>query len=110
MTMAEQKMGTHYVRELCQTFRDIGGEGHAEGVKDQLSDIAGRLEPLAKKLYFKTQKGTSDAKGFVEEMEGLKGKLAECKDAAEAQSLCEPFFGKIEKVIHHVKTMKVRMT
>jgi hypothetical protein len=106
MTMAEQKMGTHYVRELCETFRDLD----AEGVKDQLSDIAGRLEPLATKLYFKTQKGTSDAKGFVEEMDGLKNKLAECKDAAAAQSLCEPFFNKIEKVIHHVKTMKVRMT
>jgi len=42
--MAEQKMGTHYVRELCQTFREIAEQPDGAGVKEKLLDIAGRLE------------------------------------------------------------------
>ena len=41
--------------------------------------------------------------------EEMKAKLAVC-DEAGAESMCIPFYDKLEKIIKHVKTMKVRMT
>ena len=68
--MSDQKMGTHYVREICAIFKDVAADTDFSEVKDKLSALAGDLEPLAKKLYFKTQKGTEDMqegiKAFLE--------------------------------------------
>lgn|GEM_PF-1040744 len=108
--MSEQKMGTQYVRELCGIFRNFAGETPYPAIKDKLLALADELEPMAGKLYFKTQKGTEDMEEMVQEMEELKGKLNVCEEAGAAQSLCIPFYEKLEKIIKHVKTMKVRMT
>ena len=43
-------------------------------------------------------------------MEELEGKMAGCQEAGAAQSMCIPFYDKLEKVIKAAKTMKVRMT
>ncbi len=42
--------------------------------------------------------------------EALDEKLAACKTAEEAGDVCQPFHDKLEQIIKHVKTMKVRMT
>lgn len=108
--MSEQKMGTHYVREICQTFRETAEKTQFPAVKEKFLALANELEPLATKLYFKTQKGTEDMIEIVPEMEDLKSKLAACQEAGAAQTLCTPFYDKLEKLAIHVKTMKVRMT
>lgn len=107
--MSEQKMGTHYVRDICQIFRDIAGETQFD-VKEKFVSLADELEPIATKLYFKTQKGTEDMKEMAGEMEDFRGKLAGCQDAEAAKTLCDPLFENLQKIIKHVKTMKVRMT
>ncbi len=108
--MSQQKMGTHYVRDICQTFREVAEKTEFTAVKEKLIDLADTLEPIAKKAYFKTQKGTEDMQGMVAEMDELEGKLAVCQEAEAAQSLCIPFYDKLEKVIKAAKSMKVRMT
>lgn len=108
--MSEQKSGTQMVREMSQTFREIAETASYEPIQQKLKSLADELEPLAGKLYFKTQKGTDDVKELVEEMQDIQSKLAGCADAAAAENLCNPFFEKIEKIMKHVKTMKVRMT
>ncbi len=108
--MTEQKMGTHYVREICQTFRDVAEKVDFAKVKEQMVSIAADLEPLAKKLYFKTQKGTEDMEELAKEAESLGDKIATCKTEADAQDVFRPFHEKLGKIIKHVKTMKVRMT
>ncbi len=108
--MSQHKMGTHYVREVVAMFREAAAECPFPAVKDKLASLADELEPLAPKLYFKTQKGTTDMEEITAEMGDLKEKLAKCADEAEAMVLCEPFFTRLEKMAHHVKTMKVRMT
>jgi len=40
----------------------------------------------------------------------LQAKLAACQEAGAAQSFCIPFYDRLEKIIKHVQTMKVRMT
>jgi len=106
----EQKMGTHYVREVCQIFRDIAGTTNFPPIKEKLITLCEELEPLAPKLFFKTQKGTEDMQELAREIEDLKDKLFVCEQVEAAQSMCNPFFVRIGKIIEHVKTMRVRMT
>jgi hypothetical protein len=108
--MSDQKVGTNYAREICQTFRDVAEKTELPALKDNLLALAGDLEPIVKKLYFKTQKGTEDMQKLAADMVILKDKLLACKDASEAEIMCTPVCDTLEKVIKHVKTMKVRMT
>ena len=108
--MSEDKTGTQMVREMSQTFREMAETTSFETIQSKLSALADKLEPLAGKLYFKTQKGTEDMIELVDEMAAIKDKLPGSADAGAAESLCGPFFEKIEKIIKHVQTMKVRMT
>lgn len=108
--MSQQKMGTHYVREICADFRDIADKTSLDGLKERLASLAGELEPLATKLFFKTQKGNEDMEKVAGEVASMKDKLAACQDQAEADALIGPLAEMLEKTIKHVKTMKVRMT
>lgn len=108
--MNEQKMGTHYVREICENFREIAGKTSVDALKDKLTKLADEMEPLATKLFFKTQKGNEDMEKAAGEVEGMKDKLAAAKDPAEAEAIIGPLADTLEKTIKHVKTMKVRMT
>jgi hypothetical protein len=47
---------------------------------------------------------------LAREIEDLKDKLFVCEQVEAAQSMCNPFFVRIGKIIEHVKTMRVRMT
>ncbi|MDF1554559.1 MAG: hypothetical protein P1P84_15920 [Deferrisomatales bacterium] len=104
-----QKMGTHYVREICQLFRETAADCGYPSLKEKLETLADDLEPLATKLYFKTQKGNEEMEALAGELSDLKAKMAVC-DEAGAQSFCTPYFAQLEKTMKHVKTMKVRMT
>ncbi len=108
--MSDQKMGTHYVREVCEIFRNVAAKSPFPDVQERLNKIADELEPIATKLYFKTQKGTEDMKELAEQAQDLDAKLSACKESGEADAVCNPFFVELEKIIKHVKTMKVRMT
>lgn len=108
--MSEQKMGTHYVREMCQSFREISEKTSVDALKEKLTGLADELEPLATKLYFKTQKGNEEMQKAAEDLEGFKEKLAASQDPAEAESIIGPLADMLAKTIKHVKTMKVRMT
>lgn len=108
--MSEQKMGTHYVREMCENFRGIAGKTSVDALKDKLTGLADQLEPLATKLFFKTQKGNEEMEKAAKEVDGMKDKLAAAQDQAEAEAMIGPLVDKLEKTIKHVKTMKVRMT
>jgi hypothetical protein len=77
---------------MCETFREVAKKTPFEAVKAKLISLADTMEPMATKLYFKTQKGTEDM------------------EAGTAESFCIPFYDKLEKIIKHVQTMKVRMT
>jgi hypothetical protein len=103
-------MGTHYVREISQMFKDIAEKTQFPDLKEKLTSLANEMEPLATKLYFKTQKGTEDTERIAAEVAEVQGKLAECEQAADAEAVCNPYFEELEKIIKHVKTMKVRMT
>ena len=108
--MSEQKMGTHYVREICENFRDIAGKTSVDALKDKLTGLADQLEPLATKLFFKTQKGNEEMEKAAQEVDGMKDKLAAAPDQAAAEAMIGPLADVLEKTIKHVKTMKVRMT
>ena len=108
--MSEQKMGTHYVREICQNFRGIAEKTSVDTLKDKLTGLADQLEPLATKLFFKTQKGNEEMEKAAKEVDGMKDKLAAAQDQAEAEAMIGPLADMLEKTIKHVKTMKVRMT
>lgn len=108
--MSEQKMGTNYARELIEKFRSIAERTQYSEVKEKLIKVCNDLEPLVTKLYFKTQKGTEDMKALSGKAQDLDAKLDACKTAEEAEGVCQPFFDELEKIIKHVKSMKVRMT
>jgi hypothetical protein len=110
VNVSAHKSGTQYAREVCQTFREVAETLKFENVKEKLSTVANELEPLVTKLHFKTQKGTEDMEELSSKFEEIKAKLLECNDASDAESMCSPFIDKLEKIIKHVKTMKVRMT
>ena len=90
-------------------FRATAASTKFDGLKAKLESLANDIEPLAAKLYFKTQKGTEDMEKISAEMGDLKAKLAS-KDQAAAEAFCKPFFDQLDKIVQHVKTMKVRMT
>jgi hypothetical protein len=108
--VSEEKSGTQIVREMCQTFREVAQATRFDSVKAKLSSLADMMEPMATKLYFKTQKGTEDMEEMTKLFDDLKAKLAACQEAGAAESFCIPFYDKLEKIIKHVQTMKVRMT
>ncbi len=108
--MSEQKMGTHYVREMCQSFREIGEKTPVDALKEKVTGLADQLEPLATKLFFKTQKGNEDMEKAAQDLEGMEDQLMAAKDEAEADALIGSLADMLEKTIKHVKTMKVRMT
>ena len=108
--MSQQKMGTHYVREICQTFREVAEKTSFPEVKEKLISLADEMEPIAGKLYFKTQKGTEEMVEYSGELGEIVDKLSGAADVEAAQSICNPYFTKIEKSIKAAKTMKVRMT
>ena len=108
--MSEEKSGTQYVREMSQTFREVAKTTPFEAVKEKLNSLADTMEPMATKLYFKTQKGTEDMEEMTNLFVDLQAKLAACQEAGAAQSFCIPFYDRLEKIIKHVQTMKVRMT
>lgn len=108
--MSQQKMGTHYVREICQTFREVAEKTSFPDVKEKLIALADEMEPIAGKLYFKTQKGTEEMIELSGELEAIVDQLKGCEDVEAAQSVCNPFIEKIEKSVKAAKTMKVRMT
>lgn len=105
-----EKMGTQYAREICAIFNEVAEKTEVPAIKDNLLALASDLESIHKKLYFKTQKGTEDMQKMVGDVEALKDKLIACTDAGEAETMCAPICDTLEKVIKHVKTMKVRMT
>ena len=108
--MSQKKMGTHYVREICQLFREVAADLQFPDIKDRMIALADEMEPIAGKLYFKTQKGTEEMVEMAGELGEIVDKLNGAKDAEVAQSVCNPFFTKIEKSVKAAKTMKVRMT
>ncbi len=108
--MSEQKMGTHYVREMCVNFREIAEKTSVDGLKERLTSLADQLEPLATKLYFKTQKGNEDMQKAAEDLERMKEKLTAAADQAGADAIFGALGDMLDKTIKHVKTMKVRMT
>ena len=108
--MSEEKTGVQYVREMCEAFKEVAEKTKFDAVKEKLNDLAKELEPMATKLYFKTQKGTEDMEDLSKKFEELKSNLEACLEAGSAESMCVPFYDKLEKIIKHVKTMKVRMT
>lgn len=103
-------MGTHYVREIVANFKEIAEKTSVDELKDKLSGLAGQLEPLATKLYFKTQKGNEEMEKKAKEVEDMRDKLVAAQDMAAADALIGPLATMLEKTIKHVKTMKVRMT
>ncbi len=108
--MSQQKMGTHYVREICQTFREVAEQTSFSDIKEKLISLADEMEPIAGKLYFKTQKGTEEMVEYAGELGEIVDKLSGSADSDSAQSICNPYFAKLEKSIKAAKTMKVRMT
>jgi len=108
--VSQQKMGTHYVREISQTFREIAEKTSFPDVKSKLLALADEMEPIAGKLYFKTQKGTEEMVEMAGELGDFVDQLNGASDAEAAQSICAPFLAKIEKSVKAAKTMKVRMT
>jgi hypothetical protein len=107
--MSEPKMGTHYVREIAESFRTAATTCNHAGIKSKLVTLADEMEPLAGKLYFKTQKGTEDMEVLGGKVDGLGPKLAGWDQAA-AETFLNPIFKEIEQTLDHVKNMKVRMT
>jgi len=108
--VSEEKSGTQIVREMSETFREVAKTTPFEAVKAKLNTLADTMEPMATKLYFKTQKGTEDMEEMNRLFADLRSKLAACQEAGAAESFCIPFYDKLEKIIKHVQTMKVRMT
>jgi hypothetical protein len=108
--VSQQKMGTHYVREICQTFREVAEKSSFPDIKEKLISLADEMEPIAGKLYFKTQKGTEEMVEMAGELGGIVDKLSGAADASAAQDICGPYITKIEKSVKAAKTMKVRMT
>jgi hypothetical protein len=103
-------MGTHYVREICQAFREVAEEISFPDIKEKLIALADEAEPIAGKLYFKTQKGTEEMVEMAGELEGFLDQLKGAADAEAAQSISDPFLSKIKASVKAAKTMKVRMT
>ena len=108
--MSQQKMGTHYVREICQALREVAEKLSFPDVKEKLVALADEAEPIAGKLYFKTQKGTEEMVEMAGELEDFLNQLNGASDAEAAQNICDPYLAKIEKSVKAAKTMKVRMT
>ncbi len=107
--MSEVKMGTQYVREVAEIFKKAAVDCKLSDIKSKLVALADEMEPLAGKLYFKTQKGTEDMEALAGKVNGLETKLG-AMDQAAADGLLKPIFTELDATIHHVKTMKVRMT
>jgi hypothetical protein len=103
-------MGTHYVREICQAFREVAENLPFPEVKEKLIALADEAEPIAGKLYFKTQKGTEEMVEMAGELENFVDQLKGASDADAAQNFCGPYLAKIEKSVKAAKSMKVRMT
>jgi hypothetical protein len=101
--MAEVKMGTNYVREIAANFRAAAPSCNVADIKAKLEALANEMEPLAGKLYFKTQKGTEEMEALAKQVEDGKGKLGD-------EAFVKPIFAEIERLIDLVKNMKVRMT
>lgn len=108
--MAEAKMGTHYAREMVETFREIAADNKFPELSAKLSALADKLDIVAGKIWFKTQKGNEFMEKVAGEMGDLKGKLAGCADAAAAQALAAPFITQLDDTANMVMEMKVRMT
>ncbi len=108
--MSQQKMGTHYVREICQAFREVADKISFPDIKEKLIALADEAEPIAGKLYFKTQKGTEEMVEMAGELEDFVNQLNDASDAEAAQNICNPYLAKIEKSVKAAKSMKVRMT
>ena len=107
--MSEVKMGTQYVREIAENFRKAAATSQYPELQSKLVSLAGEMEQLAGKLFFKTQKGTEDMAHLASRLETFEGTLAG-KDQAAATSYCAPIFSEIEQTLTMVKNMKVRMT
>jgi hypothetical protein len=101
--MAEVKMGTNYVREIAANFRAAAPACKSADIKARLETLANEMEPLAGKLYFKTQKGTEEMQALAAKVEGNKDKLGD-------EAFIKPIFAELDRLIDLVKNMKVRMT
>ncbi len=107
--MSEVKMGTNYVREIAESFRKAAADCKHADIQAKLVSLAGEMETLAPKLFFKTQKGTEDMQALAQRLAPFGATLAS-KDQAGAASYCAPIFSEIEQTLTVVKNMKVRMT
>ena len=81
--MSEEKTGTQLVRDMCQTFRDVAETTQFDAVKEKLISLADDLEPLDKKLYFKTQKGTEDMEELTKEFEAMQSRWLHARKRAQ---------------------------
>ena len=108
--MAEAKMGTHYAREMVETFREIAADNKFPELSAKLTPLADKLEIVCTKIWFKTQKGNEFMEKLSGEMGDFKGKVAGCADAAAAMALAAPFITQLDETSNMVMEMKVRMT
>ena len=55
--MAETKMGTQYLREMVEVFKEIAADNKFPEISAKLLALNPKLEIVCTKIYFKTQKG-----------------------------------------------------
>jgi len=47
INVSEEKTGTQYVREMCETFKEIAATTKFDTIKEKLNALATELEPMA---------------------------------------------------------------
>jgi len=108
--MAESKMGTQYVREIVEVFKEIAADNKFPEISAKLLALNPKLEIVCTKIYFKTQKGNEQMEKMSADMGDLKAKLTGCADAAAAGALLDPYISQLDELADFVANMKVRMT
>jgi hypothetical protein len=104
------KMGTLYARDMIQDFREITADNKFPELSAKLTALADKLEIVCGKIWYKTQKGNEYMEKMAIDMDGFKGKVAACADAAAAEAFAAPFIKSLDDTANMVMEMKVRMT
>lgn len=108
--MAEKKDGRHYLTEIQEILTEVKPELPEVGMQEKVDELLQRGDKVQKKLFLKTQGGTTTATEAREQVDELEANIDGGANEEEIKQSFDKLVEKLEFFIHRAETMVIRMT
>jgi hypothetical protein len=108
--MTAKKDGRHYLAEIHEILTEAKPKLPDPAMQEKVEELQERGERVSKKLFLKTQGGTTLAEKARTQAGDLQQKLQDGSDDGEVKEAFDALSESLEFFVHRAETMIIRMT